>query len=106
MEKAFIALKTYINRKQKEVFQSAKFMKIPNVNDRMAQVIKILHDDPERVLNIKEVQSRFDVSSFTARSDLKMLAELGLLEIVQINKKKQSFIASKNFNKLLAEYDV
>ena len=38
MEKAFDALKVYINQKQKEVFQAAKFMHIPGVNDRMAQV--------------------------------------------------------------------
>ena len=31
MEKAFEALKQYINRKQKEVFQAARFMKIPMI---------------------------------------------------------------------------
>jgi Fic family protein len=102
MEKAFDALKVYINRKQKEVFQASKFMKIPNVNDRMAQILKIIHDDPERVLNIKEIESRFNVSNFTARSDLKMLVELGFLEIIQINKKKQIFTKSKDFEKVMS----
>ena len=45
MEKAFEALKTYINRKQKEIFQASQFMKIAGVNDRMAQIIKIIYDD-------------------------------------------------------------
>jgi Fic family protein len=71
MEKAYEALKEYINRKQKEVFQAAQFMKIPGVNDRMAQILKILNDDPDRVLSIKEMESRFHVSNYTSRMDLK-----------------------------------
>ncbi len=104
MEKAYEALKQYINRKQQEVFQAAKFMKIPNVNDRMAQILKIANDDPDRVLNSKEIESRFNISNFTARADLKMLVELGFLEVIQVNKKKLSFIKSKNFEKVLKAY--
>lgn len=104
MEKAFYALKDYINRKQKEVFQAAKFMKIPNVNDRMAQILKILNDDSERILNTKEMESRFDISNFTARSDLKNLVDLGFLETIQVNKKKQNFIKSKEFDNIVAKY--
>lgn len=104
MEKAFDALKTYINRKQKEVFQAAKFMKIANVNDRMAQILKIVHDDSERILNTKEIESRFDISNFTARSDLKTLVDLGFLEVIQVNKKKQNFIKAKGFDKILKKH--
>lgn len=104
IEKAFNALKVYINRKQKEVFQAAKFMKIPNVNDRMAQVLKIIHDDAERILNIKEIESRFNISNFTARSDLKTLVTLGFLEIIQVNKKKQNFIKSKDFDLIIKKH--
>ncbi|KAA9340248.1 Fic family protein [Adhaeribacter soli] len=104
MEKAYEALKEYINRKQREVFQAAKFMKIPQVNDRMAQILKILHDDPDRALNSKEIETRFNISNFTARSDLKMLVELGFLDVIQVNKKKQSFIKSKSFDKVLKSY--
>lgn len=106
MEKAFEALKDYINRKQKEVFQAAKFMQIPDVNDRMAEILKIIHDDSKRVLNIKEIESRFSVSNFTARSDLRMLVQLGFLNIVQVNKKKQNFIKSKVFDEVLAKYEI
>lgn len=104
MEKAYDALKEYITRKQKEVFQAAKFMKIPSVNDRMAQILKVVNDDADRILNSKEIESRFSISNFTARSDLKTLVELGFLEIIQVNKKKQNFIKSKNFDKLLNKY--
>lgn len=104
MEKAFVALKEYINHKQKEVFQAAKFMKIPGVNDRMAQIIKLIYDYPDRILNSKEMESRFSVSNFTARTDLKSLVELGFLEIIQVNKQKQNFIKSSTFEKVLKRY--
>ncbi|MFK7114499.1 Fic family protein [Flavobacterium oreochromis] len=106
MEKAFDALKEYISRKQKEVFQAAKFMKIPGVNDRMAQILKIIHDDSDRILNIKEIESRFNVSNYTARTDLKALVELGFLEIIQVNKKKQNFIKSLNFDKSIKKHSI
>lgn len=104
MEKAFIALKEYINLKQKEVFQAAKFMKIPRVNDRMAQILKIIHDDPDRILNTKEMEARFNISNYTARTDLKSLVELGFLEIIQVNKQKQNFVKSPTFESSLKKY--
>ncbi len=106
MEKSFEALKEYISRKQKEVFQAAKFMKIPGVNDRMAQILKLMHEDSERILNIKEIESRFNVSNFTARQDLKALVDMGFLEIIQVNMKKQNFIKSKYFNEILRKNKV
>ena len=106
MEKAFDALKEYINRKQKEVFQAAKFMKIPLVNERMAQILKILNDDSDRILNIKEIENRFNISNYTARTDLKTLVELGFLEVIQVNKKKQNFIKSKNFEDILHQQKI
>jgi len=106
MEKAYDALKLYINRKQKEVFQAAKFMKIAFVNERMAQILKIVNDDSDRILNIKEIEKRFNISNFTARSDLKTLVSLGFLEIIQVNKKKQVFIKSKNFEQILKKQKV
>lgn len=104
MEKAFAALKDYINHKQKEVFQAAKFMKIPGVNDRMAQILKIIYEDSERILNTKEMEARFNVSNYTARTDLKALVELGFLEVVQVNKQKQNFIKSETFDHALRKH--
>ncbi len=101
MEKAFDALKEYIRRKQREAKHAAQFLKIPNINERQAQIIKLLHDEPDRVLNSKEIENRFQVSNFTARSDLKGLEELGFLTIIQVNKIKQSFIRSNDFNSIL-----
>ncbi len=104
MEKAYAALKDHISKKQKEVFQAAKFMKIPQVNERMAQILKIINDDSDRILNTKEIESRFNISNFTARTDLKNLVDLGFLEIIQVNKKKQNFIKAKTFESTLEKY--
>ena len=49
----------------------------------MAQILKILHEDSDRILNTKEIEARFNISSYTARADLKNLVELGFLEIIQ-----------------------
>ncbi len=98
MIKAYDALKTYIHSKQREVIQAAKFLKIEGVNDRMAQIIKIIYDDADRVLNSKEIENKFNISSFTARSDLKSLVNLGFLEEVKVNLKKINFIKSKTFD--------
>ncbi len=106
MEKAFEALKDYIGQKQKEVIQASKFIKIPNVNDRQAQILKIINDDADRVLNAKEIENRFRISSFTARQDLNNLASLGFLEIVKVNKIKHNFIKSKDFDKNLKKYNL
>ncbi|RYU91778.1 Fic family protein [Emticicia agri] len=104
MEKAFEALKAYINRKQKEVRQAAYFMRIPGVNDRMAQILKIFNEDGDRVFTTKEIESIFNISDFTARADLKTLVELGFVEAIQVNKKKQHFIKSHRFNENLKKY--
>ena len=76
-------------------------MKIAGVNERMAQIIKIIYDDPERILSIKEIENRFLVSNYTARTDLKQLVDLGFLEAIAVNKKKQSYIKSPLFFSLL-----
>lgn len=104
MEKAFDALKEYIRRKQSEVKRAAQFLKIPNVNERQAQIIKLLHEESDRVLSIKEMENRFQVSNYTARTDLKGLEVLGFLTIIHVNKIKQSFIRSTDFDTILKKY--
>lgn len=104
MEKAYEALKKYINYKQKEVNQAAKFLKIPNVNERQAQILKLIYDDSDRVLSVKEMENRFLISGYTARTDLKGLVNLGFLKVINVNKKKQNFIKSADFEKVMNSY--
>ncbi len=106
MEKAFDALKEYIRRKQKEAKNAAQFLRIPNINERQAQIIKLLHEEPDRILNSKEMENRFQVSNFTARNDLKGLEELGFLSVIMVNKIKQSFVKSGQFDDLLKKHSL
>ncbi|PCE65927.1 Fic family protein [Sediminicola luteus] len=106
MEKAYEALIRYIDRKRKEVYRAAKYLKIPGINERMAQILKLLHEDPDRILTNKGVSSRFNVSDFTARTDLKMLVELGFLDVIQVNKKKRNFVKSDSFERELQRYNL
>ena len=103
MIKAYNALKAYIHKKQTEVIQAAKFLKIEGVNERMAQLIKIIHEDGDRVFTSKEVQNRFGVSNFTARMDLKALVSLGFMQEIKVNLKKINYIRSENFDKRIKQ---
>lgn len=106
MDKAFEALKEYIQLKQKENLQIASFVRIPNVNERQAQLLKILNDEPECIFTVKEVENRFQVSKYTARTDLNALVEMNFLEVIQVNKIKQNFVRSEKFLELLAKYKI
>ncbi|MCQ9641451.1 Fic family protein [Chryseobacterium sp. WG14] len=106
MDKAFVALKNYIGEKQREVIQASKFLRIPNVNERQAQILKILNEDSDRILNVKEIENRFKISSFTARQDLNGLTELGFLQIIKVNKIKNNYIKSKDFDKILTSHSL
>lgn len=106
MDKSFEALKEYIQLKQKGNLQIASFIRIPNVNERQAQLLKIIFDEPESIFTVKEVENRFQVSKYTARTDLNMLVEMKFLEVIQVNKIKQNFVRSENFESLLAKYKI
>jgi len=101
MEKAFEALKNYIQSKQQENLQIAHFVKIPFVNERQAQILKAIYDNAEIVFNTKEIQNRFTVSDYTARTDLNGLVQLGYLAVVQVNKVKRNYVKSEQFSALL-----
>ncbi|TAG59410.1 MAG: Fic family protein [Cytophagales bacterium] len=106
MDLAYDSLKSYIGKKQGEVMQAAKFLKIPNINDRSAQILKMLYDDSDRVLSVKEIEKRFNISNFTARTDLKSLVDKKLIEIIRVNKIKQNFIKSKDFDTILKNFNL
>jgi len=106
MEKAFEALKKYIQEKQKSHLKVAQFVKIPNINERQAQLLKLVYDNPEIVFNTKEIENRFRVSNYTARTDLKSLADLQFLEIIPVNKVKRNFVKSSLFDQILEKHNI
>jgi|APHig6443717817_1056837.scaffolds.fasta_scaffold51829_1 Fic family protein len=98
---AFASLKDYINRKLKEKSQLYNYRKIKGLNDRQIQLLKLFHDDGEKVLSIKEVQNRFGVVYQTARTDLLLLEKLNLVKSSTSGKKKLIFLRSTDFDRVL-----
>jgi Fic family protein len=97
MYKAFEALKKYIEEKQKDNIQAAQFLKMENINERQAQILKILYDEPNVVFSVKEIANRFAVVENTARVDLMQLVALGYMQMIKVNKVKSNYIRSEKF---------
>ena len=105
MSEAYESLKLYIKNKLSEQYQTADFIKIPSVNERQAIILKIVSDKPQSVLTVKEMETRFNISNFTARSDLQGLVKLGCLSSVAVNRKQHNYIRSSEFEETLSKYE-
>ncbi len=101
MHKAFEALQKYIKEKQKENLQVASFLKLANINERQAQILKMLNDEPDIVFSVKEIANRFSIANYTARTDLSNLVEIGYMEMIPVNNVKRNYIRSSKFNNLI-----
>lgn len=67
------------------------------------QMIKICVEKPSSMFTSKELETRFNVSVKTIRSDLEGLVSLGLMETVPLNKRLIGYTRSKNFELCLEE---
>ncbi|GHT21200.1 transposase [Bacteroidia bacterium] len=101
MKKAFEELKLYLKRKTEENNSVLLLTHIKGINQRQAQIIKIVQEKPNSCLYVKEIENRLSVGNQTARTDLNGLVELGYLTEIQINKVKKNYIKSDKFDALL-----
>ena len=101
MKLAFESLREYIQRKIEEKRQVAEFIRLGQVNDRQALILKWFYEESSLLLTVKEVESRLATSNQTARNDLQGLALAGYLESIQMNLKTEAFIKSAQFDSLL-----
>lgn len=97
MQRAYAALREYIRIKIKEQPQTAEFLRLGNINERQASLLKLFSDKPHTALTIKEVKNRFATSYQTARSDIQKMVEMGLLSSVGVDGKKSTYIRSELF---------
>lgn len=97
---SFQQLSDYIQRKQKEKKAANAFMASGNVNQRQALILQQFAEDPDLVLTVKEVQTRFSVASMTARKDLSELVQQGYLQEIAINKVTRGYLRGLDFNEL------
>lgn len=103
MKLAFESLREYIQRKIEEKHKVSEFIKLENVNERQALILKWFYEESSLLLTVKEVETRFAVSNQTARTDLQSLVELKYIDTIQLNKKEVAFKAAKDFEVMLKE---
>jgi Fic family protein len=104
MKKAFEELKLYLKRKAEENNSILLLANIKGINPRQAQIIKIVQENPNACLLVKEIENRFSIGNQTSRTDLYGLVRLGYLSEIHINKRKIAFIKSKEFDSKLYDF--
>lgn len=103
MRLAYSSLQLYLQRKLEEKKSSSKFLMSGGLNERQAQLLEELVNDPDKILTVKEVQLIFKISNQTALADLTGLEKIGWLKTSYPNKKKHIFYRSNKFAELLKE---
>lgn len=98
---AYDELRKYIQRKIDEKQQTSDFLKLKNINERQAQIIKWYNDSPNISFSVKEIQVRMNISYPTAKGDLDGLVALGYVNKIAINKVKHVYIQSDSFKDLI-----
>lgn len=99
MRNAYDELKKYLQRKINEQEDFYLFRAYSDVNERQAHLIKILNDKPQTMFTVNELTTRFNITAKTARADLKHLVELGLMDVMPINKRTSGYVKSADFEK-------
>jgi Fic family protein len=103
MYKAFEELKLYLERKIREQSDLLYFKEIPKINERQAQILKILTEKPKSIFTAKELISLFNVSVKTTRNDLQQLVSLGFMREININQRQLGYIKAENFEEKIEE---
>ena len=102
MEKAFSELQRYLDRKASEENALLEF-RIPGINERQAEIIRMVNKNSNVILIIKELERVLNVSVKTIRSDLEVLVQMGLLDRVPMNKRLVGYTKSSAFESRLKE---
>lgn len=103
MKKAYEDLKLYLQKKIKEHQDFYTFRGFSNINERQAQIIKILKEKPTSFFTARELTTRFNITPKTARADLQHLVELELMIESPVNRRTIGYIKSESFDTRLKE---
>ncbi len=102
LSEAFNELHAYLDRKVRENAALLEY-RIPGINERQIQIIKICIKMPNSTFVSKDFETRFDVSVKTIRSDLEGLVKLGLLKTIPLNKRLVGYSKADNIEDRLRE---
>ncbi len=101
LEQSFKQLQDYIKKKQKEKQSANAFLKLGNLNERQAQILRIFAENSKEVLTIKDLQVKFLISPTTAKNDVIGLLERGLLSEITFNKVKRGYVKGEKLDDLI-----
>ena len=102
IEKAFSEFQHYLDRKASEESALLEF-RIPGINERQAQIIRMVNGNSNVILISKELERVLNVSVKTIRSDLEGLVSLGLLDRVPMNKRLIGYTKGSSFESKIKE---
>ena len=98
---SFKQLQDYIRRKQAERQAAEAYLRIGNINERQAGIIRLFVETPRAVLTVKDIQNKFHVSPTTAKTDVIGLVGRGLLDELSLNKVKKGYVKSSGFDDII-----
>ena len=101
LELSFKELQNYIKRKTEAKRTSTTFLRIGNINERQADIIKIYYQNPKEMLTVKDLEARFLITPTTAKSDIVGLLKIGALTEIPLNKVKKGYIKGDRFDSLI-----
>jgi Fic family protein len=101
LQQAFREFQAYLQRKIEERKAASAYLKIPGINERQAEIVKMYADNPKEMLTVKDFQARFQVTATTIKSDLDHLMELGLLRQIALNKVKKGYMKGDSFDSMV-----
>lgn len=101
LELAFAELQSYIKRKIVQRQNSTSLLLLGGINERQATILTWFIDNPNTVLTVKEIETRFAVSQPTAKLDMDGLVNKGLLRKIPVNKVKSNYIKSEDFDNII-----
>lgn len=100
LELAFADLQRYICRKTSRKKQAEIFLRIGNINERQAEIIRMYYENPQELITVKDVQTKFGITPTTAKTDIVGLLNIGILAEISFNKVKKGYIRGDNFDEL------
>jgi len=101
LELSFKELQNYIKRKTEAKRTATTFLRIGNINERQAEIIKIYYQNPKEMLTVKDLEARFLITPTTAKSDIVGLLKIGALTEISLNKVKKGYIKGERFDTLI-----
>lgn len=100
LEKAFKQLQSYLKKKQDEKLMASTFLQLGNINERQANIIRMFIVNPQEILTVKDIQTKFRISPTTAKTDIMGLVTRGFLKEISFNKVKKGYIKGDDFEEL------